>query len=298
MLLPPSKNKIKSIQTQNKRNKKLVDKLGLKLSGTIAYTNAKVAFKKEFMTMYFEIMTDYYKKKKLKYSKAQIYNPKTKSILDRWYDRMMNPVNFPFAVDELSDRELYLNPSFWKSALVTLTQSNSVEVVLQYTQTVNGLFLYVQNGKYNTDILRKQIHDSDRTLTVREIQKLKPKDFKYLFGVYCIQLYEQVKRVRLRRSKVFYKYSGFLEVYDRYPIFKKEMVATSPTFRAALIEFYPYYKNLIKYLSIDDYMQYNELLDYISRYPVDLEYEDAIFTMYKAEQIEDFVNYLVKLILG
>jgi len=247
-------------------------------------------FVNPFMDMYSTVLTEYFRNNNCQVYKVHFLTPKNKTIVRTWFIRMKSKKSFPFTIESEQDKEIYLTVDFWKSVLNTLLHANSFETVGFYTQTTNGLFLYVQKGKYFVDIRKQGFRDSDRDLDIKVIRNLSETDMRGIVAVFILKLMEVVTNRNFKKGKLYYKYSGFIDSFETYPVFKKKLVTMSPEFRVILIDFAPYYFSLVNYFKIPDFMQYNELLDFIADSTVDVSFKHTLLRGVEPSEVEVLIN--------
>jgi len=295
MKIPPSKIARKA------RSKKIKQRISTKYdlssmldSRTQEKYVARRNFIKSFLDMYYVLVSDFFEKNDLYYYNSFVQNTRSRNIVGKWYDAMVEDEKFPFSYKTYKERMQFLDVNFWRKILKEFLDSNlEVNYKMTYLQTVNGIFLYVQNGKYIIDKARTSL--SKKNLS--NVITLQPAQYKYVLAVYTALLYQKSKNVKLTKNKYFRKFKGYLELYKGYPIFKKSLLENSDKFRAMLVDFHPYYLKYLEVFKIDDYMQYEELLDFIEDFYIDPNYEDAIFKMYSPERIKSFIKFMLGLVV-
>lgn len=248
----------------------------------------KAKFALEFMQCYTELLVKYFRG----HSDTKIYvahfdNVSNRGIVRQWFDKMTTSTEvFPFPIDCLLDKQGYKNGKFWGSVIETLIAKNDHKTIHIFTQTTNGIFRYVQRGKYAAD-LRKDISDVSSKLTLT--------DFTNIVGTFCVLAYELSAKKKFKKTKKFYKYTGYIDIMDDVPVFKKSLIRDSALFRAILVDFTEFYYAIIKFFKLSDFMQYDKLLEFIGELSVDLSYDGRLFKIYNVDDPETF---LVKITEG
>lgn len=287
--LPPTIARLKKTQ----RNTKLTRVISKNLEYFPEY------FTDKFMGDYTTKVVAYFRSRKIKVSRSDFLFPRNRNLVYNWAKKIDDRVSkdFPFPIDVLEDKNIYRNVSFWISVLDTLFVSADSDKIHMYTQTMNGIFLYVASGRYGADFRSKELDNLNLILLNKKIiSKLKKVDYRNIFGVYVIMLYEYAHKRKLRRSEKYYKYVGYIFI-DGVPAFRKDMIQHSGFFRAMLIEFEKYYFKMLEYFNLEDDLDYPGMLLYLSKYPVDVS-GDTVFSGYSVDNISHFIESFADYILG
>lgn len=282
------------LKSEYTKNKTLFDSLTKKVPATKSLLFA-TSFSNDFMQMYSETLYIYFRKQGILVQKAEFRTQKNRSLVYNWAKKMLNTKEFPFPIDSEKDIGKYRQIEFWKSVLMTLLKVGSSEAIGMYTQTTNGIFKYVESGKFYAHLRLSALSDSDSKLSKTILKDLTSVDYLKILAVFTVILYERANNTVVRRSSEFYRYSGFID-YKQFPIFKKYLVENSPNFRSVLVEFSEFYYSLIKYFKLDDYMQYEDLLDFIAELLVNPNAK-KVLNGYDSKQIEHFITNMASLVM-
>jgi len=257
------------------------------------------AFARKFLPKYTERVMAYFTKQNIPVKPSDFNSSRNQSAVYNWGKKINSATAednlFPMTTED--DKRIYKNVDFWIGALDTLF-TNDASTVSLYTQTANGLFKYVTNGRYGSDFRLLQSSKLGSVITPNMIWALKNVDYRNIFSVYILALYEYATSTKLRRSEEYYKYLGFIEAESNsVPIFRKELIQNSSFFRSMLIEFKKYYENVIKYLNLEDEIDYPALLIYLGNFPSDVTSE-TIFAGFDKNNIPHFIETFVGYTVG
>ena len=192
-------------------NHRVISKFRLGATRT-KWVTQKAKFTEGFMHHYVTAMVKYFNAK----TKEAVYKShfdlkKNRQLVREWFEKMKetDPAEFPFPIEEIADRSKYMEVPFWRSVINTLIGIDEFKVICTYTQTTQGIFMYVQNGRYFSDLRKQRQINTECVVSAHTVTRLKVQDFRNIIGVFCALAYELSVGKEFKKTKNFYKYAGF-----------------------------------------------------------------------------------------